>query len=125
LRELDRWHQGSVDGVLGHSIDSGQIVDLPETVREVPNCAARLLLRRDSDDRCVLCAQPDADQPALDHEVGLTDDVLIEMKPPLELLDFADHYAEVPPLSSRRLQEMGQLALEIAGRRILALNRDR
>jgi hypothetical protein len=82
LAELDHWDQGAVDSVFRHSGDSREIVDVSETVVEIPNRRARLLLGSDSDDRRILCAKPDADEPTINHEPGVTHDVLLEMNAP-------------------------------------------
>jgi hypothetical protein len=124
LAELDHRDQGAVDSVFRHPVHSREIVDVSETVVEIPNCRARLLLGSDSDDRRILCAKPDADQSTINHEPGVTHDVLLEMNAPSELRDVAEHHAELTALGPGRAREVRQLAPEIAGRRSFALQRD-
>jgi hypothetical protein len=76
LAELDHWYQGAVDSVFRHPVDSREIVDVSETVVEIQS-RARLLLGSDSDDPRIRCAKPDADQPTINHEPGVTNDVLL------------------------------------------------
>ncbi len=123
LSKLDRRDQRSVHGVFGHSVDSREIVDVPEPVVQVPDRCAWFFLRGDSDDPRIR-AQSDPDQPTLDHEPSAAHDVLLEMNAACWRRDVAEHQMQLAAPGPVARGEVRQLALEIGGHWGFALQRD-